>query len=37
VANGIGWVWNWIKLRKGQAILKIDRLTHGWTIVLPFR
>jgi hypothetical protein len=37
VANGIGWVWNWIKLRKGQAILKIDRLTHGCTIVLPFR
>jgi hypothetical protein len=23
VANGIGWVWEWIKLRKGQAFLKL--------------
>jgi hypothetical protein len=30
VANGIGWVWNWNKLRKGQAILKIVPLPNSW-------
>jgi hypothetical protein len=30
VANGIVWVWNWIKLRKGQAILKIDPFPNPW-------
>jgi hypothetical protein len=30
VANGIGWVWNWIQLRKGQAILNIDPFPNPW-------
>jgi hypothetical protein len=30
VANGMGWVWDWIKLRKGQAILKIDAFPNPW-------